>query len=297
MTCMQYKTVRFRASSLVLIEHCAEIIKEYMADDLVLTLRQLYYQLVRRNLIPNVERSYKNLSSLVTDARLAGLLDWDAIEDRGRVPKQPSEFESLRDLVEVALRAYRLPRWGGQGRYVELWVEKEALAGVLAPIASKWHVTLQVNKGYSSASAMRDSAKRFIAAKADRAFETGRCRCHLLYLGDFDPSGEDMVRDIRERLELFGANVMVDKLALTKAQIKQYKPPPNPAKITDPRAAAFIAEHGKHSWELDALPPKVLNQIVEKYIIALVDGSKMQEIIAQENRDKAILRAAASPIQ
>jgi len=99
-----------------------------------LTLRQLYYQLVSRNVIPNTEKSYKNLSTLVSDARLAGKMDWNAIEDRVRVPRMSSEWGSVSELVEDALAAYRRPRWAGQRNYVELWVEKDALAGVLLPL-------------------------------------------------------------------------------------------------------------------------------------------------------------------
>jgi hypothetical protein len=134
-----FRAKRFSASSAERIELCNQIIEEYLAQDLRLTLRQLYYQLVTRNAIRNVEREYKNLSSLVSDARLAGLMDWDAIEDRVRQPRQASEFENLGELVNAALRAYRLPRWSSQKVYVELWVEKDALAGVLEPLARDDH--------------------------------------------------------------------------------------------------------------------------------------------------------------
>ncbi len=160
-----------------------------------------------RNIIPNVEKSYKNLSNLVSDARLCGLMDWDAIEDRIRQPHIPLEFENLEERVQTALDNYRLPRWRGQENYVELWVEKDALAGVLRPIAGEYHVTLMVNRGYSSQSAMYDSAYRFLDA-------AGRTQTrHLFYIGDHDPSGEDMVRDIADRMSMFGAGVTVTKLA------------------------------------------------------------------------------------
>src|SRR5579883_1481282 len=199
----RFRSKKFSPESSARITQCNAIIERYQEQGLRLTLRQLYYQLVSQAVIPNEERSYKNLGNLVSDARLAGLMDWDAIEDRVRVPRQPPQFDNLTDLVEAALNTYRLPRWEGQDNYVELWVENDALAGVLAPIARKYHVTLMVNRGYSSQSAMYESAKRFLDASGAPV---------LLYLGDHDPSGEDMVRDVRDRLSMFGVEVDVRKI-------------------------------------------------------------------------------------
>lgn len=171
--------------------------------------------------------------------------------------------------------------------------EKQALAGVLAPIASKYHVTLMVNKGYSSASAMKDAADRMIEA-CDVELGSGEARgVILLYLGDHDPSGEDMVRDIGARLEEFGVeNLDVQKLALTMEQVKKFKPPPNPAKLTDSRAAGYIEKFGLSSWELDALPPRELNRIIEKAILGVLDYDMMKAIMVREEEDKQRLRAA-----
>ena len=235
----------------------------------------------------NVEREYKHLSTLVSDARLAGLMDWAAIEDRVRQPHVQLQFENLGELVDVALCSYRLPRWRGQEVYVELWVEKDALAGVLSPLAREFHVTLMVNRGYSSQSAMYESANRFIDSE-----KPGK----LLYLGDHDPSGEDMVRDIRDRLAMFGAEVTVEKLALTMEQVRQYNPPPNPAKRTDPRATDYIAEHGNESWEVDALPPEVLSGIIRERFEDIIMLEPLQEVLEQEQQDKASLQAALRSI-
>ena len=218
------------------------------------------------------------------------MLDWDAIEDRGRQPKTPNEYANLSDLVEAALYSYRLPRWSGQDRYVELWVEKDALAGVLAPIARQWHVTLAVNKGYSSASAMRAAALRFIEHQDEQ-------ECFLLYLGDHDPSGEDMVRDIRDRLETFEAIVHVRKIGLTIEQVRQYNPPPNPAKLTDPRAKGYIEKYGDKSWEVDALPPTVLKTLIETNVRGLVDQRRLNKVVEQEESDKRRLRTAVASLQ
>lgn len=280
---VSFREKNFSASSLQKIELCNEIITDYLGQGLRLTLRQLYYQLVTRNTIRNLEREYKNLSTLVSDARLAGVMDWEAIEDRVRRPRVANEFENLGALVDAALRSYRLPRWKGQTCYVELWVEKDALAGVLEPLSREFHVTLMVNRGYSSQSAMYESANRFMASEKPGI---------LFYLGDLDPSGEDMVRDIQDRLEMFGANVKVRKLALTMPQVEQYSPPPNPAKMTDPRAAGYVATHGDESWEVDALPPNILSKIMRQAFKGVVNRAAMNSVKAQEERDKIRLRDA-----
>jgi hypothetical protein len=181
-------------------------------------------------------------------------------------------------------------RWDGQEHYVELWVEKQALAGVLQPLASEFHVTLMVNKGYSSQSAMYEAAQRYL----NRDVDGSRV---LLYLGDHDPSGEDMVRDIEDRLVMFGVDSLhVEKVALTMAQVEHYKPPPNPAKLSDSRAAKYVAEHGAHSWEVDALPPNVLSDIIRTSFSSWVDLSLMNGIKEQEKLDKKRLVEAAKAL-
>ncbi len=279
----------------MLIEQCNEIIAEYDAQNLRLTLRQLYYQLVTKNIIPNLEKSYKALSGLVSDGRLCGVIDWNAIEDRVRVPVTQTEFKDLNELVAAACYSFRLPRWADQDNYVELWVEKDALAGVLRPLARKYHVTMMVNRGYSSQSAMYESANRF---KEKQERDNGEKKwATLLYLGDLDPSGEDMVRDIGTRFEMFGVNNFeIKKIALTPAQVKQYNPPPNPAKMTDPRAVDYVAKHGKSSWEVDALPPNILTAIISNEIEALLDFEKYDAVKAFEELGKIELKKSTEKL-
>lgn len=279
----------FAAKTRSLIETCNAIVTDYLGRGFRLTLRQLYYQLVSRNIVPNTEKSYKHVGTAISDARLAGMMDWDAIEDRVRVPWARSEWSDLRALAESAIQSYRLPRWRGQSNYVELWVEKDALAGVLRPLASEFHVTMMVNRGYSSQSAMYEASRRF------RRADSGRDLI-LLYLGDHDPSGEDMVRDIRDRLSLMGADVDVRKIALTMDQVDEYNPPPNPAKMTDTRAEAYVAQHGAESWEVDALPPEVLQGIIRGAFEGLIDQDLLDAVLAEEERDKAELRKAVKSI-
>lgn len=276
----------FRSEHAARIRTANAIIAKYQAMGLRLTLRQLYYQFVAHHGLPNLERSYKNLGRLLSEARLAGLVDWNAIEDRGRVPQRAGQWNSVEDLVEIALRQFRLPRWEDQPTYVELWVEKQALAGVLEPVADRAHLTLMVNKGYSSQSAMWESAQRFL--------RNGRGKDKvLLYLGDHDPSGEDMVRDIQERLETFNVyDLDVRKVALTMDQVEEYQPPPNPAKMSDSRAQGYVAKHGDESWEVDALDPDTLVRLIQAHLDDLVDQDRMDAVIKREREQVARMRKA-----
>ena len=145
-----------------------------------------------------------------------------------------------------------------------------------------------VNRGYSSQSAMYESAERI----KDERIRNGATHSIIFYLGDLDPSGEDMVRDIRDRLHMFGEPVEVIKVALTIEQVHKYDLPPNPTKLSDSRAAAFVEKYGRSSWEVDALPPPVLQEIIVVAFEAVLDLGKMQNVIDAENEEKQRLREA-----
>ncbi len=246
-------------------EKVKEVVDEFQSQGYRMTLRQLYYQLVSRDVIPNLASEYAKLSTLLTEARMYGYIDWDFIEDRIRVPKKHGEWNDIDHIVRSAIASYRRDRWQDQDNYLEVWVEKDALSGVLQPITERYHVNLMVNRGYSSSSAMHDASIRF-----KREEEKGKST-YILYLGDHDPSGMDMVRDIQERMKIFGSKVEVKRIALNMDQIEEFNPPPNPAKITDPRANKYIAEFGSTSWELDALSPRDLNTLLDTHIQELMD--------------------------
>ena len=256
-----------------------DIIEEYRQQGYKLTLRQLYYQLVSRDIIANKVQEYAALSGILVKGRMAGIVDWDAIEDRIRIPKIPYSADDIADALDDLIGQYRRDRMCNQEVYIEVWVEKDALSGVISRITNKYHVRLMVNRGYSSATAMHDAAMRILHASAcgQEAF--------ILYLGDHDPSGMDMVRDIRDRLLEFGADVTVKAIALTDEQIAKYNPPPNPAKIADPRATTYIEKYGPTSWEVDALKPNVLNSLVESNIKMLIDMEKFNEMKTLESHD------------
>lgn len=278
------------AQSLERIGQIGRVLIQYRDMGIRLTLRQLYYQLVSKNIIENKVREYKRLGSLLSNARLAGLVDWEIIEDRARRPVRPLEFDSIQDRIALAVDNFRLRRWSDQPEYIELWCEKDALSSVLAPICDDLHVTLMVNRGYSSSSAMYEASKRIGEEMADRA-------ARIIYLGDFDPSGEDMVRDVRDRMATFGLNVDVSKLALNPDQISKYKLPPNPAKRTDSRSGGFIEKHGEESFEVDAIPPDVLQSLVRSSLEENMDRTAYRAMIAQEDRLKKKLIAATKNIE
>jgi hypothetical protein len=248
-----------------------DIIEEYNAQNYRLTLRQLYYQLVSRDVIPNKTEEYAKLSVLLGKGRMAGFVDWDSIEDRIRRPYLPYWVLDIPDAIEDTIKQYRLDRQEGQDTYIEVWVEKDALSGVLKRVTSEYHVNLMVNRGYSSITAMHDAYARF--ARRERMGQSGT----ILYLGDHDPSGVDMVRDISTRLTEFGVSVDVDHIALTDEQISKYNPPPNPAKVSDPRAKDYIAKYGNTSWEVDALRPDVLHKLVTSAIEDKIDMDLFNE--------------------
>lgn len=278
-----------------LLKEIVDITNLYLKQNITLTNRQLYYQLVARGIIPNADKIYKRICTFLTDARYGGLIDWEAIEDRGRTPEKHSEWDNIKELIESAVSSYRLPRWQDQDYYIELFCEKQAMESVLKPIADKYHIYFGYNKGYSSASTMYELAQRI-----KEKIKEGK-KAIVFYLGDHDPSGLDMIRDISERINEFltkGDNeplyeddfeFEVVPLALNMQQIRQYNPPPNPAKITDPRAKGYIEEFGNKSWELDALEPKVLIQITEKGIQQYIDLTKYHDWIDRENQEKKAL--------
>jgi len=263
-----------------------EIIEEYQAQGYVLTLRQLYYQLVARAYIANTERDYKNLGTLVTKGRMAGLISWQAVEDRLRGHKVTHTQEDTDQLIRDLPWYITFDQWARQEHYVEVWVEKEALGNVIQRACNPLQVTHMSCKGYMSASAAWRAGRRF-----KRKLDEGK-QCHLIHLGDHDPSGIDMTRDNQERVDLFSeAQGLVDvhRIALNMHQVDEFDPPPNPAKESDSRAAGYVAVYGRTSWELDALEPSFIEKIITDKIEGLIDWDIWNETAEKEQEVKAML--------
>ena len=260
-----YVETKFRQDSLTMIARIEQIMREYIADGFVLTVRQLYYQLVARAIIPNTERSYKNTVRLVNEARLAGLLDWDAIEDRTRGFLRVPSWSGGKAILESSAAQFHMDMWKDQPCRIYCIVEKEALAGVLQRVCSKYDIPLLAARGYPSASVLREFAKAELMSRDQRIL--------ILHLGDHDPSGIDMTRDLEERLQILSRRSAFEliRVALTMDQIEDQEPPPNPAKTTDSRFADYEALYGDESWELDALQPRFLTRLVEEHILEVLD--------------------------
>ena len=267
---IEYVPKNFSADRLQMIEKVNKVVAEYQKQGYSLTLRQVYYQMVARDIIPNNMRSYKNLGNLINDARLAGLIDWLAIEDRTRNLRGNSHWTEPGKVIESAAYSYRRDHWEGQPNYVEVWVEKDAL-----------DVNHFSCRGYVSQSEMWAAARRL-----HRRQEAGQ-RVVLLHLGDHDPSGKDMSRDIQERLVTFETyDVTFKRLALNMDQVELYNPPPNPAKLSDSRASGYIEEYGDECWELDALEPKVISDLINKNVKKYRDDTLYNAVVEREAEER-----------
>lgn len=286
----RYKRFNFQDKVLDLIETMNGIITDYQARGFVLTVRQLYYQLVARDVIENSQKSYKRITSIVNDARLAGMIDWNAIEDRTRAFVRRQRWESGAHILEAAAHSFHIDMWKRQARRVFVIIEKEALVGVLTPTCQKYDVPILAARGYPSCTVLREFAIEDILPVLDEQDLT------ILHLGDHDPSGIDMSRDLTERVSMFARSpVELVRLALNMDQVEERQPPPNPAKSTDSRFESYVEQYGNESWELDALPPEYLAELVENAILERLDSDQFE---ADQRRvadiQKRIRKAATS---
>ena len=274
----KFVEINFKRESLIMIENINKILNDYRTMGYRLTLRQLYYQLVSRDIIPNTDRSYKNIGSLVSNGRQAGLIDWKMIEDRNRGTVYPPHWENPGEIIESAANQFRIDKWENQEYHIEVMVEKDALSGILEPVCRRLDVRLTANKGYSSSSMMYEIGKRIENRNSDLKDIV------ILYLGDHDPSGIDMTRDIEDRLYMYSSMVYfeIKRLALNWDQIEMWNPPENPAKITDSRYKKYLSEYGKSSWELDAVEPRTLAKLVEDAVMEYIDQEIWDEDIEKE---------------
>lgn len=277
----KFVDIRFKTASLKMIATMNAIIHEYLAGGYVLTVRQLYYQMVARGIIENTLRSYKNLASLVNDARLAGELDWNAIEDRTRDFIRRPHWSSGSDILHGCAQQFHMDMWEHQDRRVFVVVEKEALVGVLERVCHKFDVPLMAARGYPSASVLYDYAKRDLGGEGFNAL--------ILHLGDHDPSGIDMSRDLIDRISMFtyGGDFELRRIALNMDQVEEQNPPPNPAKTSDARFEGYAEKYGDESWELDALPPDYLVNLVSEHIEGEIDSDLWEERKAEIEDVKA----------
>jgi hypothetical protein len=265
------------------------IIDEYQAQGYTLTLRQLFYQFVSRNYIENSRKEYDSLSEALTNARMAGLVDWEGIEDRGRVPRIPSCTNSIQYALLQTAQDFRVNRQSWQDNYIEVSSEKDALSGILERLTNYYHINLIINKGYNSTTGAYGVAQRI-----KKQLANGKKFCYILYLGDHDPSGLDMVRDVNDRLNLMNVTegFEVKHIALTTAQVELYKPPENKlkkdnyGKWKDPRGPAYFKKFGNKSWEVDALSPALITELLQTEIESIIDIETFRKVCEIENKWK-----------
>jgi hypothetical protein len=295
-----------KGDTALLIDVIDGVLRDYSDAGYDLTLRQLYYQMIAKDLFPdswidpvynrknglapdtkNTVKSYKRLGDIVSKAREAGLLDWGHIVDRGRELEKPPAWDDPNDFLSSVAPQFRMDLWLNQPTRVEVWVEKDALSGVIGRACRPLNVPFFACKGYVSSSSIWEAAHGRMLQQYGAAGQA----IVVIHLGDHDPSGIDMTRDIEERLRRFATpynkkfkrpEITVQRIALNMNQVEEYTPPPNPAKESDPRAAKYVNEYGDDSWELDALDPPVIVDLVRDAIVEhldedLFDARKEQE--------------------
>lgn len=287
-----YVDQEFRDSTWNVIVKANEICRAYEAQGYELTLRQLYYQFVARDLLPNNDRSYKRLGSIINDARLAGHIDWDHINDRTRHLRTSNTWSSPSSIIEASADQFARNMWrvSGQAFRPEVWVEKDALVDVVARASRTFQAPHFSCRGYVSQSEMWRAGRR-MKQHREQGFEPV-----VFHLGDHDPSGIDMTRDITDRLAMFADGpVRVERIALTMDQIEQYSPPPNPAKLTDSRGSDYIDRYGNESWELDALEPQVLVDLIEEHLGSVItDRAAWDESLDEDESTRGRMREVAA---
>jgi hypothetical protein len=277
------------AATLKVVKQANTIIEEYLDQGFTLTLRQLFYQFVARDLLPNDFNQYKRLGAIIRDARDGGLVDWDAIEDRTREVNTHSFWRSPADIISDDAQQYREDLWKGQRYRPEVWIEKEALLGVIEGICTELRVPYFAHRGNNSQTLQYQAGKRFA-----EYLDLGLIPL-VLHLADHDPNGIDMTRDIIKRLALYArANVEVRRIALNIKQIRRYRPPPNFVKEGDTRTSGYRERFGTDEcWELDALSPAVISGLIRTEIEALIDPKAWAAAQRSETRGQKLLGQVA----
>lgn len=247
------------------------------------SVRQVYYQATVSNLVAKTEQGYGKVQRALVKLRRDRTIGFDAITDNTRWQRKPRTFSGLDAALQETARFYRRDLWRDAPVYLEIWLEKDALAGVLLPVTSKYDVPLMIARGYSSLT--------FLAAAAEAIADQGR-PCFIYHLGDLDPSGVNAGEKIEETLRELApdAEIHFERLAVTDEQVRRYRLPSRPTKTSDSRAKKF---NRAESVELDAIAPRVLRQIVEEAILRHVDPHELAVLQAAEESERKRLQRIA----
>lgn len=282
----QFQLKNFHAKTLRLINHCNAIITDMKRQGYTLTLRQLYYRLVESKILENKQSNYDRLGSVVDDARKNGLIDWDAIEDRTRFLRSIANYRDPSNFMERMLRYYAEDLWRDQENYCEVWIEKDALIGVVERPCNEYRVPHFACRGYPSSSELYIAGKRL-----RRKLDAGK-NVTIFYLGDHDPSGLDMDRSNDELANMYGRTGHIEfrRLGLTFDQVQEYNLVPDPAKESDGRFAAYAEQYGNESWELDALRPQVIDTLIRDAITSVLDQDDFDAKLEQEEANTETIK-------
>jgi hypothetical protein len=251
-----------------------------------MTVRQVFYALEVQGLVAKTEGGYRQVQAQVLRMRRDGLLPWEFITDGTRWQRKPDSFDNVKDFMGHMARTYRRDLWWAQGKRIEIWLEKDALADIVVDVTSKWDVPLMVSRGQSSATFLWNAAQ---AAKL--AWEAEQVETFVYALYDRDAGGRRAARAIETELPNYAAGVPIhfELLAVTDGQIERWNLPMRPAKASDPEAAKFTGP----AVELDAIPPDKLVEIVESAIVEHIDPHAWQVEQAVEREERAgLLRLA-----
>lgn len=244
-----------------------------------MSVRQLFYQLVTRGHIEKTEQGYRRMADVTVQLRRSGELPYAMIVD-GHRDRQNAHINTLDHALAMWHNAYRRDLWLDQTDSVEVWCEKDALSGIIAPICYEYRVTYVAVRGFASVSLLYDSAQAMIAS--------GR-HTHLYYFGDHDSSGRIISDAVSTELHALGAPVTVRRMAIEPHHIAEYDLPTRPNKTSDSRHDRFVANYGDAAVELDALPPSVLTDLVRQCIVAHIDPLKWSQQMRIEQLERETL--------
>jgi hypothetical protein len=258
------------------IEDLRSAAREILRVDQPMTVRQVFYRMVSAGLIAKTENEYKNtVVRLLGEMRRSGYIPLGWIADNTRWVRRPRTFSSMEAALQLTRQTYRRALWNDQSVYVEIRLEKDALAGVLYDVTARWDVPLMVTRGYPSLTYLYDAAEA-IAAEDRPAY--------LYYFGDFDPSGIDIPQKVEAGIREFApdAEIFFKRIAVTTEQIDHWQLPTRPTKQTDSRAKNFEGE----SVEVDSIPPRALRELTEKVIEQHIDRYTLQQTKLAESAER-----------
>ncbi len=251
-----------------------------------MTVRQIFYQATVLGLVEKAETGYAKVQNDLVLMRRSGELPYDWLADNTRWQRKPTTYISIEQALNATAQLYRKNLWSDADCYVEVWLEKDALAGVIDPVTWSYDTPLMVARGYASLSFLH-SAAEYINDLDVPTF--------IYHLGDFDPSGVDAGEKIEKTLRELAprAEIHFERLAVTSAQIAAWRLPTRPTKASDTRAAKFDSPV---SVELDAIPPDRLRNMVEQAILLHLPEHELAVLKAAEESERAILREMISSI-